>query len=200
MSLCPRKAGKVSRWLWTASARTPRRARRGHTASTHTCARRRVFFELAGPQLVLSARTPLVLAAGAWATVITCFVITPFEAIRIRMVEDPTYSPSFVGALNRFVDEGGWLVLYDGLLPLLVRQVQTHACQQARPHGCTRSLTHLLTLPLTQSLTHAHTRAGSHARARRMHAHMHTHDARCCSAWSSSSSLTPYALLCSLLP
>ena len=32
---------------------------------------------------------PLVLFAGAVATIFTCFLITPFEAVRIRMVERP---------------------------------------------------------------------------------------------------------------
>ena len=43
--------------------------------------------------MVLGARVPLVLLAGAVATVFTCFAITPFEAVRIRMVECPAYAP-----------------------------------------------------------------------------------------------------------
>jgi len=84
---------------------------------------KRVLFAFAGPTAVLESRVPLVLLAGALATVVTCFFITPFEAVRIRMVECPTYAPSFFSAVTRYAEEGGWLSLYDGLLPLLVRQV-----------------------------------------------------------------------------
>ena len=71
----------------------------------------------------MGARVPLVLLAGAIATVFTCFAITPFEAVRIRMVECPAYAPGFLPAVRRYVDEGGVLSLYDGLIPLLIRQV-----------------------------------------------------------------------------
>jgi len=84
---------------------------------------KRVLFELAGPTGVMELRVPLVLLAGALATIVTCFLITPFEAIRIRMVECPAYAASFGGALQRMAGEAGWLSLYDGLIPLLVRQV-----------------------------------------------------------------------------
>ena len=84
---------------------------------------KRLFFELAGETLVLDARVPLVLLAGAAATVVTCFLITPFEALRIRMVECPGYAPNLQAAASRYVSEGGLLSLYDGLIPLLVRQV-----------------------------------------------------------------------------
>ncbi len=84
---------------------------------------KRWFFGLAGETLVLEARVPLVLAAGAVATFFTCFAISPFETIRIRMVEDPTYAPDLVSASRRFVSEGGVASLYDGIIPLLVRQI-----------------------------------------------------------------------------
>ncbi|KAL3917263.1 MAG: hypothetical protein SGPRY_006473 [Prymnesium sp.] len=84
---------------------------------------KRYLFEVAGSELVLGARSPLVLLAGALATILTCFAITPFEAVRIRMVECPKYASGLVGALKRSIDEGGVLSLYDGLIPLLVRQV-----------------------------------------------------------------------------
>ena len=83
----------------------------------------RLFFHWAGAEAVTEGRVPLVLLSGAVATFFTCFAITPFEAVRIRMVEYPTYAPSFVGAATRYVREGGVASLYDGLLPLLVRQI-----------------------------------------------------------------------------
>ena len=84
---------------------------------------KRLLFESVAPDVVLGARVPLVLLAGAVATVFTCFAITPFEAVRIRMVECPSYAPTFPAAVQRFVREGGVLSMYDGLIPLLLRQV-----------------------------------------------------------------------------
>jgi len=85
---------------------------------------KRTLFELAGAELLAVARVPLVLAAGAIATIFTCFLITPFESVRIRLVEDPEFAPSLPAAFSRFVDEGdGFATLYDGLIPLMVRQV-----------------------------------------------------------------------------
>lgn len=84
---------------------------------------KRLLFEAAGPTATMEWRVPLVLLAGALATIVTCFLITPFEALRIRQVECPNYAPNFGGALQRYVSEGGWASLYDGLIPLLVRQV-----------------------------------------------------------------------------
>ena len=67
----------------------------------------RLFFLWAGTEAVMEARVPLVLLSGAVATFFTCVAITPFEAVRIRMVEYPAYAPSFVGAATRYVREGG---------------------------------------------------------------------------------------------
>ena len=47
---------------------------------------KRLFLEFAGAQLALDARVPLIIAAGATATVFTCFAITPFEAVRTLTV------------------------------------------------------------------------------------------------------------------
>lgn len=84
---------------------------------------KRVAFELAGPQGVLEYRVPLVLGAGALATMFTCLLITPWEAVRIRMVERPDFAPNVARGFARYAEEGGAASLYDGLPPLMVRQV-----------------------------------------------------------------------------
>ena len=84
---------------------------------------KRSLFAFAGPTATLEWRVPLVLLAGALATVVTCFLITPFEAVRVRMVECPGYAPDLAAALRRYASEGSVLSLYDGFIPLLVRQV-----------------------------------------------------------------------------
>lgn len=84
---------------------------------------KRVAFELAGAQGVLEYRVPLVLGAGALATMFTCLLITPWEAVRIRMVERPDFAPDVARGFARYAEEGGAASLYDGLPPLMVRQV-----------------------------------------------------------------------------
>lgn len=78
---------------------------------------------------MLSARVPLVLLAGATATFFTCFAITPFETVRIRMVECPGYANNMLAAFDRFRLEGGLPSLYDGLLPLMTRQILFGMCK-----------------------------------------------------------------------
>jgi len=90
---------------------------------------KRTFFELAGAEAVLASRVPLVLLAGATATFFTCFAITPFETVRIRMVECPVYADSMLGAFERFRTEAGLPSLYDGLLPLMLRQILFGMCK-----------------------------------------------------------------------
>ena len=90
---------------------------------------KRLFFEAAGAEAVLAARVPLVLLAGATATFFTCFAITPFETVRIRMVECPGYAPSMLAAFDRFRVEAGLPALYDGLIPLLIRQILFGMCK-----------------------------------------------------------------------
>merc|ERR1719420_2378921 len=84
---------------------------------------KRYFFSLAGPAAMVTNRVPLVLLAGAVATILTCFFITPFETVRIRMVEQPGFAPTLKGAFDRMKAEGGLALFYDGLLPLMIRQV-----------------------------------------------------------------------------
>ena len=62
---------------------------------------KRVLFEMAGPMALYEYRVPLVLLAGALATIVTCFLITPFEAVRIRMVDDPEFAPSLPARRTR---------------------------------------------------------------------------------------------------
>jgi len=90
---------------------------------------KRTLFELAGQQVQLVARVPLVLLAGAIATIFTCFLITPFETVRIRMVEEPEFAPNLAEAGRRYLREGGVESLYDGLIPLMIRQVLFGMCK-----------------------------------------------------------------------
>ncbi|CAM9294649.1 unnamed protein product, partial [Phaeothamnion confervicola] len=83
---------------------------------------KRLFKELAGPALATEYRVPLVLLAGASATVIACVGVCPCEAVRIRQVADPDVG-GFAAATRRIAAESGWGKLYEGFAPILFRQV-----------------------------------------------------------------------------
>lgn len=85
---------------------------------------KRTFLGLAGPILAEQLRAPLVLLAGAAATVIACFGVCPAEACRIRMVADSSMSAKRLSEVcSAMVAQDGIGVLYDGLSTILVRQV-----------------------------------------------------------------------------
>jgi len=85
---------------------------------------KRFFIAVAGPAIVESFRVPLVLLAGAAATVFACIGVCPAEACRIRMVADESLRgcglPQVVGTIAA---QDGVGYFYDGLGTILVRQV-----------------------------------------------------------------------------
>ena len=98
---------------------------------------KRLFFELAGPQLVLDYRVPLVLLAGAVATIITCFCITPFEArCRRDHAEVPPRSRGEIASRRRRRRCGsGWSSAPSLLLRSWARGAAS--CARAARHRCT---------------------------------------------------------------
>ncbi|EWM30058.1 mitochondrial phosphate carrier protein [Nannochloropsis gaditana] len=74
-----------------------------------------------GPAAATQFHAPLVILAGALATVIACLGVCPAEALRIRMVANvESFQDTLTGAVEQ---EGGIPSLWDGFPPLLVRQV-----------------------------------------------------------------------------
>ena len=68
----------------------------------------------------------IVLLSGALATLVACVGVCPAEALRIRVVADPKrFGNDGLAAMAARVaaEEGGYGVLYNGLRPLVVRQV-----------------------------------------------------------------------------
>lgn len=85
---------------------------------------KRLYLSIAGPDVVSSFRVPLVLLAGASATVIACIGVCPAEAVRIRMVSDASVrNDGFTGVVRTISDQDGLATLYDGFSTILVRQV-----------------------------------------------------------------------------
>lgn len=65
----------------------------------------------------------LYLTAGMTAEVIADVFLTPFEAVRIRLVSDPGYARGTLGALRKVATTEGLAGLYRGFVPLVMKQV-----------------------------------------------------------------------------
>lgn len=65
----------------------------------------------------------LYLTAGMTAEAVADVFLTPFEAVRIRLVADPAYSSGTFGAIRRVVGTEGLSGLYRGFAPLVMKQV-----------------------------------------------------------------------------
>lgn len=81
---------------------------------------KRALLSSVGPAGALLYHAPLVILAGALATIIACLGVCPAEAVRIRMV---ARQQSFTSTLTQVAEVEGLSALYDGFPPLLVRQV-----------------------------------------------------------------------------
>lgn len=82
---------------------------------------KRALTSAVSPAAALQYHAPLVVLAGALATVIACLGVCPAEALRIRMVANAeTFGETWAGAVEQ---EGGAPSLWDGFPPLVVRQV-----------------------------------------------------------------------------
>jgi solute carrier family 25 phosphate transporter 3 len=80
-------------------------------------------FKYMGPIQSTAYHTPVVLLAGAMATIVACFGVCPCEKVRIRTVAQGIGAPSFLAALTSIVEEEGVGYLWQGLPPLMTRQV-----------------------------------------------------------------------------
>eukprot|EP00931_Biecheleriopsis_adriatica_P105195 TRINITY_DN79764_c0_g1_i1.p1 TRINITY_DN79764_c0_g1~~TRINITY_DN79764_c0_g1_i1.p1 ORF type:complete len:647 (+),score=122.80 TRINITY_DN79764_c0_g1_i1:32-1972(+) len=85
---------------------------------------KRLFLALATPAIADSFRAPLVLLAGAAATVFACIGVCPAEACRIRMVADSNLrGQGLLQVAGQIWEKDGFGAFYDGLTTILVRQV-----------------------------------------------------------------------------
>ena len=87
--------------------------------------KRRIFRELdnRGINGRTQHRVPVWVASSACAEVVACLALCPMEATKIRLVTDPLYASSTLGALRRVISENGIHSLWQGVAPILVRQV-----------------------------------------------------------------------------
>ena len=76
------------------------------------------------PQQTWDNRNSIYLGASAAAEFIADIFLCPLEATRIRLVSNPTYSSSMIGAMTKMAGEEGVIsAFYSGFGPILAKQV-----------------------------------------------------------------------------
>jgi len=76
-----------------------------------------------GPEAALPHRTAIYLTGAALAEFFADILLTPCEAVRIRLVSDSKYATGFFPAFARMAREGGIREFYAGFIPILCKQV-----------------------------------------------------------------------------
>ncbi|KAK4703471.1 hypothetical protein P7C70_g2749, partial [Phenoliferia sp. Uapishka_3] len=76
-----------------------------------------------GPEAAIPHRTAIYLAGASIAEFFADVLLTPLEAVRIRLVSDRTYASGLVPGFLRMSREGGLRELYAGFIPIVCKQV-----------------------------------------------------------------------------
>ncbi|KAF0852872.1 mitochondrial solute carrier family 25 (mitochondrial phosphate transporter) member 3 [Andalucia godoyi] len=89
-----------------------------------------VFSNVLGSDFATTHRLAVYMASAAMSEVVADVALTPFEAIRIRMVADPAYSKNMFAGLSKMYQESGIMKgWYRGFPPLVLKQVPYTAVQ-----------------------------------------------------------------------
>ncbi|ORY67030.1 mitochondrial phosphate carrier protein [Pseudomassariella vexata] len=76
-----------------------------------------------GPERAAANHNAVYLASSATAELIGDVFLCPFEAVRIRLVSQPTYAPGMVSGLAKMANSEGLAGLYSGFTPIVLKQV-----------------------------------------------------------------------------
>ncbi|GAA5842290.1 hypothetical protein JCM11251_003975 [Rhodosporidiobolus azoricus] len=80
------------------------------------------FAEMSGENAVRN-RTAIYLGGAAVAEFFADILLTPLEAVRIRLVSDRHYAANLATGFKRMASEGGVKELYAGFVPILAKQI-----------------------------------------------------------------------------
>lgn len=75
-----------------------------------------------GYETASNHRNAVYLASSATAEFLGDIVLCPFEAVRIRLVSEPTFARGLVGGFTKITRQEGLAGLYSGLGPILLKQ------------------------------------------------------------------------------
>ena len=78
----------------------------------------------AGASTVISSmEIPLIAASAATAGFFCCFILAPFDAVRIRTVSQPDYADNIFGVVSRMIGEEGLLSLFSSVPVWFVKEI-----------------------------------------------------------------------------
>lgn len=75
-----------------------------------------------GPEKAAANRNAVYLASSAAAEFLGDILLCPFEAVRIRLVSQPSFAPNMLSAFGRMVKHEGMAGLYSGFMPIVLKQ------------------------------------------------------------------------------
>lgn len=78
---------------------------------------------------VSSFEIPLIVAGAATAAFCCCFVLAPFDSIRIRQVSQPDYAENIVGVVSRMIQEEGLLSLFSTVPVWFLKEIPFNAAK-----------------------------------------------------------------------
>ncbi|KAI2611257.1 mitochondrial phosphate carrier protein [Hypoxylon fragiforme] len=76
-----------------------------------------------GPEAAAANRNTVYLASSAAAELLGDVLLCPFEAVRIRLVSQPSFAPGMLPALAKMAKNEGMSGLYSGFTPIVLKQV-----------------------------------------------------------------------------
>jgi solute carrier family 25 phosphate transporter 3 len=79
--------------------------------------------EIAAQAVTSSYEIPIVAASAATSGFLCCFILSPFDAVRIRTVTQPDFADSPFGVLPRIIREEGVLSLFSALNACILKEV-----------------------------------------------------------------------------
>ncbi|KAL9178882.1 hypothetical protein ACHAXT_011855 [Thalassiosira profunda] len=79
--------------------------------------------EVSAAATASSLEIPIIVASAAASAFFCCFVMAPFDAVRIRTVSQPDYADNIFGVVNRMIEEEGWLSLFSAVPVWFLKEI-----------------------------------------------------------------------------
>ncbi|KAL3787081.1 hypothetical protein HJC23_011765 [Cyclotella cryptica] len=79
--------------------------------------------EAGATAIVTSLEIPLIAASAATSGFLCCFLLAPFDAIRIRTVSQPDFADNIFGVVSRMIKEEGFISLFSSVTAWILKEV-----------------------------------------------------------------------------
>ncbi|KAL3807279.1 hypothetical protein ACHAXA_002815, partial [Cyclostephanos tholiformis] len=79
--------------------------------------------EVSATTVLSSWEIPLIAASAATSGFFCCFILAPFDAVRIRTVSQPDYADNILGVVSRMIGEEGLLSLFSSVPVWFVKEI-----------------------------------------------------------------------------